>query len=227
MGRFQYHLFNPRALSADTVQLSNDVYDLWKKVYKDVLGSVGEPLNPDDFHRCDVIVAVTDNNKVFGFHMYSVFDLRSNALRDHHYMAAFDDIIIQKFKSLGINTIMSMEYLTVSPDYRSRNSDVNWAEIIIALGSKVMEAGGWDGLVGTARKDLHVRRKAEKSGTNYFGSVKKMNYECEIVMTQRGRVQRLPDSKHADLVDVLWDAKANHTDILNESLITVPTKKAA
>ncbi|WP_413585277.1 hypothetical protein [Bdellovibrio sp. HCB274] len=227
MERFQYHLFNPRALTADTVQLSNDVYDLWKTVYKDVLGKVGEPLNPDDFHRCDVIVALTDNNKVFGFHMYSAFDLRSDALRDHHYMKAFDDLIIRKFQQRGINTMMSMEYLTVSPEYRSRSSEVNWSEIIIALGSKVMEAGGWDCLVGTARRDLNVRRKSAKSGANYFGSVIKMNYECEILMTKYGEVQPLSDPKHAELVEALWAAKANHTQILDENRIAVPLKKVA
>jgi hypothetical protein len=226
MGRIQYHLFNPRSLSADTIKLSNDVYELWKAVYKDVLGKVGEPLNPDDFHRCDVIVALTDDGKVFGFHLYSSFDLRSNALRDHHYMKAFDDLIISKFKSRGIDNMMSMEYLTVSPEYRSRNSEVNWSEIIIALGSRVMEAGPWDCLVGTARRDLNVRRKAAKSGSNYFGSVIKMNYECEILMTKSGEVQPLSDPKSATLVDTLWSEKMNHTSILNENN-RVPFKKAA
>lgn len=219
MGRIQYHLFNPRSLSADTIKLSNDVYSLWQTIYKDVLGKVGEPLNPDDFHRCDVIVALTDDSKVFGFHLYSSFDLRSNALRDHHYMKAFDENIIEKFRNRGINTMMSMEYLTVSPEYRSRNSDVNWSEIIIALGSKVMEAGPWDCLVGTARRDLNVRRKAAKSGTNYFGSVVKMNYECEILMTKRGEVQPLPEPKSAQLLENLWNQKANHTAILDDSRV--------
>ncbi|WP_413292750.1 hypothetical protein ACLSU7_15125 [Bdellovibrio sp. HCB185ZH] len=226
MGRIQYHLFNPRSLSADTIKLSNDVYELWKTVYKEVLGKVGEPLNPDDFHRCDVIVALTDDSKVFGFHLYSSFDLRSNALRDHHYMKAFDDIIIGKFKALGINNMMSMEYLTVAPEYRSRSSDVNWSEIIIALGSRVMEAGPWDCLVGTARRDLNVRRKAAKSGTNYFGSVIKMNYECEILMTKSGAVQPLSDPKAAALVDKLWSEKMNHTDLLDENRV-IPLRKIA
>jgi hypothetical protein len=226
MGRIQYHLFNPRSLSADTIKLSNDVYELWKTVYKDVLGKVGEPLNPDDFHRCDVIVALTDDGKVFGFHLYSSFDLRSNALLDHHYMKAFDDIIIGKFKSLGINNMMSMEYLTVSPEYRSRSSEVNWAEIIIALGSRVMEAGPWDCLVGTARRDLNVRRKAAKSGTNYFGSVMKMNYECEILMTKSGEVQPLAEPKLATLVETLWSEKMNHTNLLDENRV-IPLRKVA
>ncbi len=227
MGRIQYHLFNPRELSADTIQLSNDVYELWKTVYKDVLGKVGEPLNPDDFHRCDVIVALTDDNKVFGFHLYSSFDLRSNALRDHHYMKAFDDIIIGKFKARGINNMMSMEYLTVAPEYRSRNSEVNWSEIIIALGSKVMEAGPWDCLVGTARRDLNVRRKAAKSGSNYFGSVIKMNYECEILMIKRGEVRALEDAKAALLLEQLWAEKKNHTMIIRNDRVVVPLKKVA
>ncbi|WP_413558619.1 hypothetical protein [Bdellovibrio sp. HCB209] len=226
MGKIQYHLFNPRELTADTVQLSNDVYQLWKNVYTEVLGKVGEPLNADDFHRCDVIVALTDDNKVFGFHLYSSFDLRSDALRDHHYMKAFDEAIIQKFQSRGINTMMSMEYLTVAPEYRSRSSDVNWSELIIALGSKVMEAGPWDCLVGTARRDLNVRRKAAHSGANYFGSVIKMNYECEILMTKRGEVEQFADPKKADLLEKMWAEKKNHTMILDDSRV-IPFRKAA
>ncbi|MFV8258059.1 hypothetical protein ACNQKP_09640 [Bdellovibrio bacteriovorus] len=216
MGKFQYHLFNPRDLNPETVKLSNDVYEVWRRVYSEVLGKVGEPLNPDDFHRNDIVVCLTDNGKVFGFHLYSAFDLRSDALRDHHYMKAFDQAIIDKFKSRGINTLMSMEYLTVIPEYRSRSAEVNWAEIIIALGSKVMEASPWDCWVGTARKDLHVRRKAEKSGTAYFGSVMKMNYECEILMTAKGEVVPLPDPKSNALVENLWAEKRSHVTCLRE-----------
>lgn len=225
MGKFQYHLFNPRDLNPETAKLSNEVYRVWRAVYSDVLGKVGEPLNPDDFHRNDIVVCLTDDEKVFGFHLYSSFDLRSEALCDHHYMKAFDQAIVDKFRSRGINTLMSMEYLTVIPEYRSRSSEVNWAEVIIALGSRVMEVSPWDCWVGTARKDLHVRRKAEKSGTAYFGSVMKMNYECEILMTAKGEVTPLADAKAAALVEQLWNERKSHVSLLQEVPRTI--KRAA
>lgn len=225
MGKFQYHLFNPRDLNPETVKLSNEVYRLWRAVYSDVLGKVGEPLNADDFHRNDVVVCLTDNGKVFGFHLYSVFDLRSEALCDHHYMKAFDALTLQKFRDRGIRTIMSMEYLTVAPEYRSRSSGMNWSEIIIALGSQLMQESPWDCWVGTARKDLRVRQRAEKSGTTYFGSVMKMNYECEVLMTQKGEVSPLPDPEMRSLVDRLWAEKRSYISFLNQN--KQPVKVAA
>nr|BFD66392.1 hypothetical protein HAGR004_14140 [Bdellovibrio sp. HAGR004] len=228
MGNFKYHLFNPRELNSETAQLSNKIYEAWCAVYSEVLGSVNEPLNADDFHRNDIIVCITDgdrDDRVVGFHLYSVFDLRSRAHLDHHYMKAYNDLILAQFRARGINTLMSMEYLTVLPEYRSRNSDVNWSEIIIALGSRVMDASPWDCLVGTGRKDLNVRRKSGKSGTEFFGYVRKMNYECEVLMTQKGRVTPLADPKMAALTDQLWAEKNCHIPFLNQEIKS--NKKAA
>lgn len=228
MGNFKYHLFNPRELTPETVELSNKIYEAWCNVYSDVLGSVNEPLNADDFHRNDIIVCITDgdqNDRIVGFHLYSVFDLRSKAHLDHHYMKAFDEVTLARFQSRKINTLMSMEYLTVLPEYRSRNSDVNWSEIIIALGSRVMDVSSWDAVIGTGRKDLHVRRKAAHSGFEYFGDIMKMNYVCEILVTEKGKVTPFEDPKAAALVDQLWAEKNCHIPFLNQE--TKYNKKAA
>lgn len=178
---------------------------------------MGEPLNPDDFHRNEIIACITEGSKVVGFHLYSAFDLRSEAHCDHHYLKAYGEDTLKKFKSFGINTLMSMEYLTVLPEYRSRSSHVSWSEVIIALGSLVMENSPWDCLVGTGRKDLNVRRKSGKSGAQYFGTVLKMNYECEILMTQKGHVTPLEDPKMVQLVDGLWNKKNCYTKIISEN----------
>nr|BFD60038.1 hypothetical protein CKG001_21450 [Bdellovibrio sp. CKG001]BFD63444.1 hypothetical protein BdHM001_21250 [Bdellovibrio sp. HM001] len=229
MGNFKYHLFNPRELNSETAMLSNKIYEAWCAVYSEVLGAVNEPLNADDFHRNDIIVCITDGDKddrIVGFHLYSVFDLRSKAHLDHHYMKAFDEVTLSRFRQRGITTLMSMEYLTVLPEYRSRNTDVNWSEIIIALGSRVMDVSpGWDAVIGTGRKDLHVRRKAAHSGLEYFGDVMKMNYVCEILLAQKGRITRFEDPKTAALVDSLWAEKNCHIPFLNQE--TKYNKKAA
>lgn len=215
MSEIQYFLFCPRNLNSHNIELNNKIFQSWKEVYSDVLGSVKEPLNPDDFHRSEVIACLQDREKIIGFHLYSVFDLRSQADLEHHYLKCFQKELLQQFRNQGIRTLMSMEYLTVLPEFRSRNSSTVWSEIIIALGLKLLMASPWDGAIGTGRKDLNIRRKSELSGALFRGDTQKMNYACEILMTTKGNIKPHPNQATEELIKSLWlNRKSSLSDLI-------------
>ncbi len=218
MEKFQYYLFNPRDLNESNLELSNLVYRSWKQIWTEEFAPVNIVPNSDDFNRNDVIACIMDveRNSLVGFHLYSAFDLRSQASLDHHYLSDCGDLIYAKIKSQGVNKVMSMEYLTVMPDYRGRKSPIPWGDVIISLGNHVMETSPWDGLIGTGRVDKNIEKKSSPLGSISCGIVKRMTIDCELLLIKKGTSKEFKDPDLAKFVSDLWNNKNSSVQLLTE-----------
>ncbi|KYG67727.1 hypothetical protein AZI87_00115 [Bdellovibrio bacteriovorus] len=217
--KYQYYLFNPRILTDETAKLTNQVYETWKQVYDGIF----ESLHTDDFYRNEVITCLKDveTDEVLAFHMYSVFDDRASSHLEHRYMEPFTPELVKKFQAEGAHTYMSLEYLGVNTSYQLSKPGFKVADIISALSMKAFEASPWDGLLAVARMDYKIHEKAQRFGMRPMGEIMRGKYPCQLLFLKKTETKELSDPFLAKMVNELWNAKINHTDLISDQ----PVKK--
>lgn len=185
MNQYQFRIFNPRKIqdNPQEVELSNQLYQTWAQVFSKVVISAGGKLDPDDYFRNDFALVLYDAEQVIGFSLCTEFDLRLMSSREHHYWKALAPQTLDLLqKDHHINRIMSMEYLTVLPDWRqTRAEQISWAEVVSGLGLLYQDHFAVDGLLGTPRADIRMSAICEGlGGVALQPPILKMNYPCSV-----------------------------------------------
>lgn len=166
---FRYVVF-PGAikLKSDYLVLHNKVFLSWSNFWTEVLNSLDQntTLNNSDFLRQTYIAAILNKyDDVAGVHLYSVFHLSSLACLSHSYFTDnyhFD--FVGAMKRRNISTVMSMEYLTVLPSYRTKYIGWSMAQALVGLGHRLQKELNIDAAVAPCRCDLKVDQLASSFG---------------------------------------------------------------
>ncbi len=204
--------------------LQNRVYKLWYKEWQKVFSSDSRNFKPsaDDFLRQDLMAVILDSNNVVGFHFYSYFNLRRVETVNHSYFDQIEKSSFEKLKVKNMNIVMSMEYLTVLPDYRKKESHFPWGEILISLGTRVLNSSHADVAFGTPRSDVKVNKMAEKLGCETLqAAVSKYDYKCEVMIFPRDRESVHPDKLIQNQISSLWENR------MDGRFEIMPVKKSA
>ena len=206
----KYYILSGK-LSPDSqhFEIYKNTYELWTKTWKKVFGDVGsfEAFSPDDFYRQDYIPVIASGNEPIAAHFYSLFHIDNPAAMDHHYFEIFSEEVIASLRSRGIKKMMSMEFLTVNPEYRKTNTNISFAEIQIVLGSKLMSEINFDIALGVAIKAAKIDKMAIKLGFNVLDShAKRGNLVCDIVGRHSFSVGEIfhPNSELNSYIENLW-----------------------
>ncbi len=208
MNDFKFHLFSPHYVPESRTKLFNDVYQIWKKTFAEVVESRGGKLDPDDFFRGDYIAAISKDDQVVCICLLSVFDLKLTSSKEHHYIRTLNDSTINKLISKNQSRIMSLEYLNVLPEWRKHNSEVNWAEVMLGLGNKLMDQSVADGLIGMPRIDRKVDEVLLRLGAYPIQDpVDKMGYPCAILFFDKQKNRHFDNLTIEKYVQSLWRDK--------------------
>lgn len=206
----------PRAMfHSDGQEIVQEVYGAWYKIWKKVFSADNRDYEPnaDDFLRQDAIVAIFYEDTVpqlVGFHLYSFFDLRWNLNTKHSYFNGIDAKSFELLQKKNLNHAMTMEYLTVLPEFRKQVSQIPWGEVIIALGLRFMKSTHGDVAFGTARCDVKVDEMASKLGfENLQPPIRKYDYECAVITCSRQNVRFHPDFQTNVLIQQLWSDRVD------------------
>ena len=191
------------------VNIINRCYDHWFEAFQADLQSRGMNLNKSEFHRARVLAVLECDGHIAGFHLYSVFDLRELPSQNHVYIEGLPAATKQEISNRGSRSLMAMEYLTVTPDFRSIDvsAGIKSAELLIRLGLKVMESLGLDAAIGVARIDRKVNSLADRIGCEEVSLMEKYNNKCSLMYFDR-RHHRVVGALHVlRFVDELWKNK--------------------
>ncbi len=216
---FQYRIISLGGFSTkqDELELRNRAYSLWREVWYAVFKKVNqaEALNPDEFFRQDIAACILDrNHELVGMHLYTFFDLSARSDREHSYFAGIEDSALQKLANAGCIRLMSMEYLTVNPQWRKSLSGTAWADILVSLGQRVMQASGYDAVVGTPRTDIGVDKIGDRLGfRTYQEQITKYDYFCSLMACSKEEVKSHPDGVTREFVDQLWKDRIDTTQV--------------
>lgn len=202
-------------------ELYKNVYKLWTETWKKTFGDVGsfEAFSPDEFYRQDIIPVIAYKDEPIAAHFYSLFHLDNPAAMDHHYFEIFSKGSIQELRKSNRKLLMSLEYLTVNPEYRKSQSGVSFAEMLISLGCLVLREIGYDAALGVAVKAAKVDKMAFKLGFDLLDdNACRGNLVCDIVVRY---LETIDNSLHPE-IDVdrymkqLWETKEFAFDIFEK-----------
>lgn len=204
------------------VTLQNEVYDLWKKTWSQIFEDVGNAKSfvPDDFYRQDIIPIILYEGEIVAFHLYTFFNTNQKAVLDHRYFSIFDGETLDLLCSKSRSYFMSMEFLTVSPDWRKSQTGVSFAAILSSLGLEVLRAVGASAAIAPARKENKINSLAYSFGATCLKSdVQRGNLVCDLIAVMLEDIQSCTESNEREIVEQLWNKKEVYTYLLKPELL--------
>jgi hypothetical protein len=189
----------------------NVIYSAWYKLWSDVYNSSGSDytLNADEFLRQDLVTCIKYNQQVAAIHLYSLFDLRCSADLESHYFQFFSPHYIETLKKRNVETAMSMEFLTVMPEFRKSITGVSLASTIIQLGTHVFTQLAADAIIAPARRDVKVHEAAYDLGFECIEEdTLQRGFRCDLIACFQGRQRASRLTEVNNLATRLWQ-KAN------------------
>lgn len=211
ISKLQYFLFSPKNPSDLYLNVHNRVYQLWKNVWEQTLQELRLPTHElaNEFGRQNRIVAICHQFQPVAIHLYSHFHLGSRASQESSYLAEnYPPLFFEKLKQRGIKTVMSMEYMTVHPDWRKSRGSIHIGAVLGALGLNCMKLHQLDACIAPARKDHKVHLLAHaQGGESIISDVFNHNVICDLVLLERNKVIDHPNPDISQLVKQLWSSR--------------------
>ncbi len=212
---FQYYIISKYSNQSQSIELSNIIFQNWRNVWSQVFNDGGRTFTPnvDDYMRQDFIVSLFYKSQLVGFHFYSLFNIHKKMSELHSYFSGVNPESFQRLRDQNMTQIMSMEYLTVMPEFRKGTLSVPWAEVIISLGQKFLDTVGGDLCFGTARKDIRVDNMGLKLGFESLQlPISKYSYPCEVMICTSNSIREHPDKSTAEIINQIWENRIDSRD---------------
>ena len=206
--------------------LYESAYGLWKGLWKKVYEDAGSPASflPDDFLRQDVICGLFHEKQAVALHLYSLFNVSSQAVLDHRYFAFYPPEYIAHLRERNSPYVMSMEFLTVHPECRKKDTGVSLGDVLCGCGVEVLKSVGAHAAVAPARKDVGAHEMARKIGfVAWQENVVKRNFVCDLMIAFRDQMHAPEDPFVRNLSTNLWERRWDFT----QKTAHVPASAAA
>lgn len=212
----KYYLLDMSRLTDNNYEIVESAFQTWWDTYSKEYLQRGQKLNPDTFWNTKILAVMTWHNRVIGTHIYNPFHLCIPSAISHSYFNDLTPEKIQELKSQKIQSLMSMEYLLVHPDFRGKQFDFKWAEVVIGLGLKFMTESPWDAAIGIARDDKKVTQMSARMGATSQGQLEKMKTPCQIMLLHKNGYQPHPNQNTAQIIHKLWENKSSNIEWLTQ-----------
>lgn len=196
----------------------NKVYLFWRSIWAQVFFEHGKPdaLSADDFCRQDVIHAVIYRDQVVSIGLNSLFNFASRSTVDQKYFSSFTEDNVRYLKDERVQSLLSMEFLTVCPDFRKLNTGFSFAHVVAELGFLLLRNLDLDVAVATVRKEKYamINELASRLGGEVLQEdVLRGNILCDLMCVFQKSYRPLPDPRVRDLVEYLWSRRIDLTQL--------------
>jgi|GEM_PF-2585781 hypothetical protein len=231
---FKYVVLSPHYVPDEHIPLFNTVYKSWTETFKQVVESKGGKLDADDFFRFDAVGVLLHGQEIVGSHYYSLFDLRLDSSRDHHFIHAIDSSTLDALVNRSCPRILTLEYSNMHPKWRKHAQSTIWFEVLTGLGLKYMDQSAADGLLGTPRKDLKVDEMTYRLGAYEIQPhLTKMNYPCNVIWFDKREERHFDNPETETYVREIWKSHVDavavnpHQPYKQQASATISTTKKA
>ena len=202
------------------IELQNKVYKFWKNIWKDVFTEVGSPnsLVPDDFLRQDLISTILYDNEVIACHLYTLFNIDQDVTLDHRYFSIFPNDVIDMFKKRNAKQLMSIEFLTVHPEWRKTSGlGMSFGFVMRELTARIINQSGTDVAVAPARKQNKVDELAYKFGFECLKqNVSRGNLHCDLIGLYPENAKFSENQNVLNVANFLWSNKIDSSGRLKK-----------
>lgn len=191
--------------------LNNEAFRYWKSFWQGVFAQNGcpEDLNEDAFIRQNMICILKTKNEIAGMHLYSFYNLSQDASLNHSYIKdSYNDLYIERLRSLNIKKVMSLEYLTVSPGWRKKYIGVSLGNLLVGLSGRVLSAVNYDASIAPSRSDVGVTAMAcDIGGEIVIGNIEMHKTMCDLITIRNRKLKPHPDSIVNRWVEHYWNTR--------------------
>lgn len=210
------------------VEVHNAIYETWTEIWTNTFRALA--LDPavlkDEFVRQDFVTSIMQGMQPVTVHLYSFFAIDCKAARNHSYLSGnYPEIYFQKVRELGVRNVMSMEYMTVHPDWRRARYPV----LAGGLALQVMKLFGAEAAIAPARRDHKVHELAPMfGGESLISRVMNHNVECDLLLCRRSTMKPHADPAIQLAVETLWDTRVQAQSCEPQwNVIEFPVRKRA
>lgn len=197
------------------VEKHNQIFDFWMG---SLIAAYAETNNDpkqllDEFIYQDFITAICHGDQVIATLLLSFYSIDAKAARAFRYLKDnYPDIYFEKLKRKGATTLMSMQYLTIHPDWRKSQQSVHIATVIVVLGRMFGEGSGIDATIAVARADRKVNEMVYALGGEcVIASVENHNTPCDLIAMYKNKPYKIPTEEMNKLVHSLWESRVDCT----------------
>ncbi len=213
----RYYLMESADIPKQFATEHNRVFSFWYSVWDDILKKLNcdSSVLVDDFVRQDFIASIFEEDRPVAVHLYSFFSLNSIAATQHRYMQMYPPAFSQKLQDLGVSRVMSMEYMTIHPDWRKHNTGFHLGAVLASLAFKVMRQYGADAAIAPARRDHRVHELAYAYGGDcIMEKVMNHNVLCDLIACRAAKITHHPSPLICEWEEKLW---ASRTETFNQT----------
>jgi hypothetical protein len=212
-----------RHASQAEIDLNNQAFEFWRTFWAKVYGDAGSPesLVCDDFLRQEMVTIIRHEKKIVGLHLYSFFNLEQQAIKLHRYFQFYPEKFFEYLRQTDVKEVMSLEFLTIDPEWRKSVTGVSLAEVLIACATKCIHSHGADAGIAPARTDNKVNQMAYHQGYECFqAGITKRNFQVDLIVGFKDQLKATPNPEVNSLADKFWRERNDFTG-LTQSLQNV------
>lgn len=207
--KFEYVILPGKNCPRSSIDLYDKAFDFWLHFWTDVFiqnGSDEKP-DPDTFFRQDFVPIITYEGQVAALHLYSIFDLLSKSIFSQSYLAGnFSVTYFEQIRKMQIGRVMTMESLSVHPDFRKRKVGFSLASLLGSLGQKVFsELTDCEAIICPARVDNKVTEIAAELGFQTIVSgVSLYNTPVDLILCRQSDIRQSENPVIQTMAAKLW-----------------------
>jgi hypothetical protein len=197
--------------------LHNQAFEYWKSFWEEVFRQNrlrdGEVEFAVDFTRMDLVCLVMSGTEIAGMHLYEFINVEQLAMREHHYFNnETGKVFLDSLGHHGADLVMTLEYLTVNPNWRKKFIGTSLASVVVSLGTRVQAATGAKASLGRAREDVGVNAMAQDCGAVILkDKIDMYNTPVSCICIYSDSIKDIDDPVGRALVQRLWNERVDHS----------------
>lgn len=200
------------------VELHNKVYkfrnDFWANILSELFGD-RRNLTGDDFMRQDVVAVLTYGDDVIGLQCYTFFDMRLSSAREHTFITKyFDETFLRRLSDMQAHYVMSIEYFSIHPEWRSSKVGLSLGRVLLSLGLQVAATNGVHASIAAARDDVPASAMASEMGARRWAKgIQVLGCPTDLVVFFPDEVRSLQNIEEKEFARKLWMQRFDYLDV--------------
>ncbi len=192
------------------LNMHNKIYSFWYFNWIKVFNSLSNKveIKQSEFRRQSYIAALlNDSDDIIGTTLHTLFNINSIADCEHHYFRSnYSNQFIPELKKRNLSKVISIEYLTVSENYRKKEMGFSAAQYLVALAHRLQLLTCVEASISSCRKDFYIDKLEQQFGGEVLNPAG-LHYgvETQNLITLSQALKEPTTLKHQ--IDIIWHNK--------------------
>jgi hypothetical protein len=115
-------------------------------------------------------------------------------------------------KNKNVKTAMSLEFLTVNPDWRKSKTGVSFAQLLVGIATKVQKHLNIDASIAISRSDVKVTQMGDGLGWDVIiPNVEMHTKKCDLIALFNHKIEDYPDPAIREHIEYFWNNRIDLT----------------